>query len=94
MHFTSTDILTVSVVFDSLVTMTVGWRLGKRAHKETTRAAETIKPAIQEELANAITMILPAVIERVVDLIKPSNEVKSVSSGTVRSIPISRVHEQ
>ena len=68
---TSVDWLVLAVVVDSLVTMVVGWRLSRVARRETEKAAETVRPAIVDEVQKAIAMLLPVVAARVAQAVQP-----------------------
>ena len=71
MHISGTDAAAAAVIVDSIVTVIVGTRLIHTAKRETAKAAETVKPAIQKELQNALVTLLPAVVSRVAELVKP-----------------------
>lgn len=73
-----------AVIIDSVVTIVVGYRLTKVARKETERAADSLKPVLEKELANAALLLMPIVIEQ----LKQFFERKETADATTRPIPI------
>lgn len=54
-----------AVIIDSIVTCFVGWKLNKTARRETMKAAETVKPALNEALGQAVVTLLPIITETI-----------------------------
>jgi hypothetical protein len=75
-----TTALIIAVIFDSAVTLYVGWRLNKTAKKEVNKAVQNIEPAIRssveqiaaefqqktkQEMIKAINKMLPLILREV-----------------------------
>lgn len=95
MHFNSNEIAASAVIVDSIVTAYVGWRLNRTARRETAKAAETVKPAIQAELQTAVVTLLPALAARIAEIVRPREEDKESidKPGEIRQLPQTRSDE-
>ena len=54
-----------AVIIDSIVTCFVGWRLNRTARRETAKAAETVKPALNQALTETVMNLLPVLSETI-----------------------------
>lgn len=74
MHFTATDWAAAAVGVDSVVTLWVGSRLTKTAKRETAKAAENVKPAIQQELSLAVVRLVPVIVQKLTEVLRPADK--------------------
>lgn len=75
-----------AVILDSFVTCFVGWRLNRTARKETAKAAESVKPALNEAIGQAVITLLPVLTETIKQHLDKREAEGDNTPGTIRSI--------
>lgn len=76
-----------AVIIDSIVTCFVGWRLNKTARNETAKAAETVKPALNQAISEAVVTLLP-VLTNIIQQQLSNEKEEDATSRPLRSIDI------
>lgn len=71
-----------AVIIDSVVTIFMCQKLIKTAEREAGKAAETLKPALKQEIENAALVLIPLIV----DQLKSLTEHKGSSSAAIGAI--------
>lgn len=95
MHVTGTDWLVIAVIIDSAVTLFVGWRLERAAKIHTAKAAESVKPVIDNSISAAIAQTIPLVVNLLNAKLEEMNGItRTESSSGPTAIPITKPKRQ
>lgn len=75
------DAAVAAVLVDSAVTAMVGRALLAAAHREATRAAETMRPALNDAIAEAIEQAAPLLLPVLVERLRPPRDDDGMARG-------------